>query len=430
VVAKAVHIALRQIGIDPSIVSLRFVRGRPAAEAGAVSVIAEVSSPASARALAVAADVMGEIAQVREAWRPTSAARPVSPHWAIPLTELERLAPGPLEVSWAAPDMVHVVRDGTVIIHLPVQRISIGKVVKPSGNRKTAGVAGIINSIHLGCLRGATGLPKCDAPCYRGEHSAGCYANETEYARQDVNQNRDFDTAQNGITNDALSIRLPVTGNASLRRYGLRGRDGERPVWRVDSESADGAMSIALGNLQVFAEANPEMRFVSICSHAVRPSNAMLCWLGALSNIWVGSTVSGWLDPGELDHRFRAIERFISYDIPSVVWITTHPTWDNQSVLERALTLVPPERIIEYPLRGTHRQELPVLNVNPFGACGDHRVDRAHRPFIVTRRASSDGQSVRIEPDGHDCFVQHPLHARCSNCRLRCGLPALVADLR
>lgn len=182
--------------------------------------------------------------------------------------------------------------------------------------------------------------------------STGCFANAGEYPAKINYRGRDLDVCHNGLVNDLLAIRLPVTGDASLRRY----RDGssrEPSVWRVDAESSDGAMSIALGILQMWAETNPQMRFTSICSHAVIPSDAMLCWLSALSNVWVGHTTSPWFSQEALDVRFAAIKRYIAFGIPSVVWITIHPRWDNVKVLQRALELVPPECIIEYHSRAS-----------------------------------------------------------------------------
>lgn len=66
----------------------------------------------------------------------------------------------------------------------------------------------------------------------------------------------------------------------------------------------------------------------------------MLCWLSALSNVWIGHTTSPWFSERELDTRFDAVRRFMGFGIPCVIWITTHPQWDNARVLERALARI------------------------------------------------------------------------------------------
>lgn len=181
------------------------------------------------------------------------------------MLEIDALMQGPLTVRWASSDAVHVIKDDATIAQVPVRGASIAKIAKPQGNRKTENVCGIIDSIHLGCLRRATGLPQCDLPCYQTEGlSAGCFANAGEYPAKSNHRDKDFDVCHNGLLNDLLAVRLPLTGDASLRRY----RDGgitEPLVWRVDAESSDGAMSISLGILQMWAETNPQMRFRREC---------------------------------------------------------------------------------------------------------------------------------------------------------------------
>ena len=173
------------------------------------------------------------------------------------------------------------------------------------------------------------------------------------------------------------------------------------------------------------------MRFLTICSHAAEPSEAMLCWLAALRNAWVGHSTSAWFHPEETDHRFAQIRRFLAFGIPSVIWITTHPEWDNQPILDRALDLVPPQNIVEYPLRGIHRHDLPVLHVNPLGACGDHRVDGFGRRFIVQSQSCETGLVSRLVAEAGDgSSPQLTLKSRCRGCQLRCGLPAVISQLR
>jgi hypothetical protein len=155
----------------------------------------------------------------------------------------------------------------------------------------------------------------------------------------------------------------------------------------------------------------------------------MLCWLGALRNCWTGHTVSAGLSAEELEVRFGAIERFISFGIPSMVWLVTHPTWDNRAVLERALALaqVTPDRIIEAPYRlGTERQELPLLGVDPRGACSDHRTGPDGEEYQVRwERGSADGQARARLLDEYGREPRTPAHSKCRGCALLCGLNVL-----
>jgi hypothetical protein len=430
VVAEAVRIALQREGLDRAEVGLEVREAPKSAPPGSVTVTTQVTEPRCAKALAVASGVLEEIATVRAVWRSHPPADATETHWALPLEEVDRLRPGALKVRWTEQGAVQVFRDGSLIIHLPVRRDSIDTIAHPQGNHKTSGVCGIINSIHLGCLRRATGFVKCNLPCYAADDgSGGCFSTVAQSSRHDDGAPHSPNVIHNGVTNDLLKITLPVMGSADLSRYKPRDRQCDPMVWRVDAESADGAMGIALGNIQMWAESNPHMRFLTICSHAVSPSDAMLCWLAGLRNVWVGTSASVWFDRAELDQRFAAVRRFLDFGIPSVIWITTAPDWDNQPVLERALSLVPPDCIVEYPLWGIHQHELPVLHANPKGACGDHRIDRGGRGWVVQHGEGTG--NTRLDPEGHDFERQwSSLRSVCRGCQLRCGLPGVESRLR
>jgi len=58
----------------------------------------------------------------------------------------------------------------------------------------------------------------------------------------------------------------------------------------------------------------------------------------------------GLVFPEELESRFKAIERFMAWEIPATIWVVTDPGWDNGPVLDRALELVGPEHIVEEPI--------------------------------------------------------------------------------
>jgi hypothetical protein len=430
VTAAAVRRAVRRAGLDPTAAGLRLTRGRRADGPGAVTLTVQVGEPVAAQALTVAGGVLEELTRARSAWRKAPVPTQAPASMSLSLRAIDALGPRPVQVRWASRDLVEVVKAGTVIARLPVGRETIGRILKAEGNRKTAGVTPILGSIRLGCLRRATGFARCDQPCYdTPPDSRGCFSNLNEHAIHQDSQAQDFDVIHNGLVNGLLSIRLPVTGSASLDRYTRRREFRQAAALRVDAESADGAMSIGLGILQVWAENNPRLRFTTICSHAVWPSNAMLDWLASLPNVWVGHTVSAWFGPDELDHRFACLDRYLDFGIPSAVWISTSPRWENGPVVQRALQRVPPAAIIEYPLKGDHRQEFPVLHVNGLGACGDHRVDHAGHPFVVAWRPTPDGAGLRsrLERVGHEYPAVEPLHARCQGCQLRCGVAVLEA---
>lgn len=430
VVAEAVRIALQREGLDRAEVGLEVREAPKSAAPGSVTVTANVSEPGSAKALGIASNILEEIATVRAVWRSHPLADGTETHWALPLKEMNRLKPGALKVRWTEKGTVSVFRDGRLIVRLPVNRDSIDTIAHPQGNHKTADVCGIINSVHLGCLRRATGFVKCNLPCYAADDgNGGCFSTVAQSPRYDDSSPLSPSVVHNGLTNDLLKITLPVTGSADLSRYKPRDRQYDPMVWRVDAESADGAMGIALGNIQMWAESNPHMRFLTICSHAVSPSDAMLCWLAGLRNVWVGTTVSAWFDQVELDHRFAAVQRFLDFGIPSVIWITSAPDWDNQPVLERALSLVPPDCVVEYPLWGIHQHELPILHANPRGACGDRRIDRGGRGWVVQHDEGTG--NTRLNPEGHDFGPPcSSLRSVCRGCQLRCGLPGVESRLR
>lgn len=375
----------------------------------------EVATPvlddAAAEALATAARVTGEVGRVRGVWRPAKGRPTVDPPPPSSLDEVLALPPGQLEASWVSPDLVELRKAGTPMLHLSVERCPpiAGGIIYPHGNTKTGTECGIVNTISQGCLRAATGLPGTHEACYVGpDNPHGCFANYTRVAQR--HSSLHFDVARNGLVNDCLRIRLPKSGRRSLAEY-------DQDLWRVDSESADGSLSIALGLLQSWAEANPRHWMFTICSHAVRPSDGMLAWLAALQNTWAGHTVSAAFSPREVDVRFDAIRRFVDWGIPSVVWIATRVGWENEAVLERVRGFVPDELIIESPYRrGPWAQELPLLGANPLGACSDHRTDGANLEY-----------DLAAPPEEMPRRMPLNAHAHCTRCRLRCGLVALQA---
>ncbi|MHB8995204.1 MAG: hypothetical protein ACYC63_08155 [Armatimonadota bacterium] len=424
VLERAIDLAYQHEHAGGILAPLQVKRSRSEPSDYTLSVSGNVADPLVAETLAAAARVMGAIGTAKAAWRKVQRGHTVSIPPPMALDEILALAPGQLQAEWASPDLVRITKAGQPVLHLPVERIqrTSHEPVWPEGNAKTRGVFGIIDTISQGCLRAATGWPGTERACFAMQDGDGnsCYANWTRWARLERPRNGGFDVASNGLVNDLMKIRIPRDGDPSLERY-------KRDQWRVDAESTDGALSVALGIFQTLAESNPTHRLFTLCSHAVRPSDEMLCWLGALRNCWVGTTVAGWLSSDELDVRFGAIERFISFGIPCVVWVVTHETWNNTPPLNRALELVPPERIIEAPYRyGTDSQDLPLLNVNPLGSCSDRRIDADDIEYRVQWQPDPDsGMPIArlLDEVGHE--PKRPPHSKCEGCSLLCGLSVL-----
>lgn len=424
VLERAIDAAYRHQHPDSVPAPLRIQRSRSGPAEYTLSVSGDVADIRVAETLATASRVMGAIGTAKAAWRKGKHNHAVSVPPATPLDEILRLPAEQLEAEWESPDLVRIMKGGQAILHLPVERIqrTSHEPIWPKGNAKTRNVFGIIDTISQGCLRAATGWLATDVACFAmdGDDAKSCYANWTRWARLERPRRGGFDVASNGLVNDLMKIRIPKDGDPSLERY-------DQDHWRVDAESTDGALSIALGIFQTLAEKNPTHRLFTLCSHAVRPSDEMLCWLGALRNCWTGHTVSGWLSSEELDVRFEAIERFISFGIPCVIWIVTHATWNNTPPLKRALKLVPPERIIEAPYRyGTDSQDLPLLNVNPLGSCSDRRLDTDDIEYLVHWEPGPEGGPAKarlLDEVGHTPSVR--THSKCEGCRLLCGLSVL-----
>ena len=427
VLERAIGIALRHERPGSAVeVEVRRSRGRGRGKREAFAVVATggATDADMAAALGAASRVTSAIATARAAWRRGPSPEPVRVPRPMPLDEIVELPPGQLEARWVSPDVVQVTKAGTPILHLRVERAeqTNHRVIWPQGNVKLEGVFGVVDSISHGCLRVATGWPGTHEPCFTidgDRKTTGCYANHTKWAGLPESRKHGFDVTRNGLTNRLMKVRLPLDGSPSLARW--KGR-----IWRVDAESTDGALSISLGIFQVFAEANPTHRLMTICSHQFRPPDEMLAWLSALRNAWTGHTVAaGGLSPDELDVRFDSIRRFLDWGVPCAIWIVTHPDWDDRGVLDRALEFVPPEAIIEAPYRfRTLDQALPVLHVNPLGACSDHRLTRYGVPCHVRLDVEHDGHEVvPVLVDPHGGIVTHAAHSKCSGgCRLLCGV--------
>lgn len=414
ILQRAVSRALERLHPGTGHVAVKLRHGHHGDPRPRLEIVTAVAEHFTPEAVATATGVAADISVARRVWQGGQQPSNVPPSQPMELAEILSLPPGQLEALWATPDLVELRKAGVTIRHLAVRRLPAvaHEIIKPAGNTKTGTWCGVLNTISQGCLRTATGLAGTDTACYVApDNACGCFANESKVAGR--SRHIGFDVARNGLVNDALLIRLPKSGSRSLTRY-------DQDLWRVDSESADGCLSVALGLLQGWAEANPQAWFFTICSHAARPSDGMLAWLAILRNAWCGHTVSAAFSPEDLDVRFDAARRFLDWGIPGIIWIATRVGWDNAAVLRRARHLVPDELIIETPYRRPPSiQELPLLGVNPLGACSDHR---------------SASRGLQYDLGGPDTEMPRKMplsaHARCRGCRLRCGLQPLLASGR
>ena len=265
------------------------------------------------------------------------------------------------------------------------------RFARPAGNRKCENVMGVCNSCSEACFRILSGFDGCERPCFSSEDGiGGCFANCTEVSRQRRSKKRMYDVAHNGVVNGLAKIRLPKDDDFTLPRPEVSDPLHQPLIYRMDGESTDGSLSISLGLMQRFAEANPDYRFLSFCSDYFRPSDENLRWLASLGICWTSHTTGGWFGSDELESRYAAIARYIEFGVPTVVSICTRDDWDNDAVLRRILELVPEDRVIEAPFRtGNHHQGRPLFGINPRGACGDQRYDGKGRLVQTIGRTTS-----------------------------------------
>lgn len=375
-------------------------------------------------ALEVAGVVAEGIEKAQAAWvkRREQPSEPLPPP--MPMKDIAALAPSQLEATWRDPDVAVISRGGEPILHLRVNRVPRvrGGIVTAPRNAMTRDAFSAFESVSHGCLMSATGFEGCDSPCFviEGERNTGCVVNHSRWAARKTNRDRGYDVTRNGLVNDCLQLKLPHDGKPSLAAF-------DHLLWRVDSESGEGSLSIALGIFQNLAQANPDKRFCALCAHTFRPSDAMLAWTAALRNVWVGHTVSAGLSEEALEVRFRSIRRYIEYRIPSVVWIVTSSRWDNERILRRATDAVNPSHILQLPLRhGSAGQELPVLKFWPEDRiCSSRRISLNGGCYSF----SGDSRNNRLCMNGRP--VRHPqgpipgLQSMCVGCEALCGYTRL-----
>ena len=378
-------------------------------------------------ALRVISELDAEISRVKSILTTTDVA-PAEWKQFASAADLATVRAGQMQAAWLVGQSGIEISRGVPLAQIPVVRAAkSGTYVKAPGNTKSLSAISILNGLSQGCLRGGTGFGKCEQCCYciHGKTTTGCFAATNQYTiHGDIIGS--YDICTNGWQNNLLTLRLPKNGDFRLDADPAWGPIGRR-IWRVDSESSDASLSISLGLLQMWAESNPDHLFFGISANYFEPSSAMLRWLAALPNVWVLHSVSAWLSPDELDSRFQAIERFIAFGVPTAISIVTSPDFaDNEAVLERALKLVPAERIVQAPHQiGKQFKHLPLPGYSPLGACGDNRYD--HEGHLVRGEYADDGKIryYRHLPDSSVERARGVAHPRCVGCRVLCGATGL-----
>lgn len=377
-------------------------------------------------ALRVIGDLAAEIDRVHEIAADTDA-QPAEWRQLASPADMKPVPADQAKAEWLDASRVQISRGGVALSQIPVQRAAkSGTFVKPTGNTKSVDTVAIINDLAQGCFRGCTGFGKCRHACYTidGKPGTGCFATTNQFTIHGDIIDR-FDITTNGWTNDIMALRVPRDGSFVLKADPAWGPLGRR-MWREASESSDTSASVSLGLLQMWAQSNPQHLFFGISSNYFRPSDQMLRWLAALDNAWVLHSVSPWLDQKEQDSRFAAIARFLDFGVPTAISIVTSPDFaGNDAVAERALKLVAPEHIIEAPHQiGKQFKHLPLLHINPAGACGDHRYDRDGHLVHGEYTKSGKIRYFRTER-GTTIPARGGAHPRCAGCRLLCGATAL-----
>jgi DNA-cytosine methyltransferase len=351
----------------------------------------------------------------------------------LTMDEIDALPAGPLTVSWRSPQLVDFHKADRWVASIPVKRANLKTFFHAEGSIKSEGAVPVLNGLSNGCGRRLTGHANCDQRCFQGPGKcSGCYADVNQYSIREENRAKGWGIVHNGFittpddtVNDCLKLRLPGDGKPG-HLTDLMANSGpfDPPMVRTDCVSSDGSLSLSLGLIQAWSEQNPSVPFYTISSDYFSPSDEMLRWAASIPTLWVGHTLSPWFSEIENETRLAAIRRHLDFGVPTVVWITTSPDWDNWSIAERALELVPPTHIIEAPLQTSKlSKHLPLLHLNPLGACGDMRYDGDGRLATFVECKGKQVAHV-VGEDGLERAKGH-VSPRCRGCRVKCGYYAV-----
>lgn len=290
------------------------------------------------------------------------------------------------------PTEIRISKNKHKLFTVPVEHqsgLNKHEVVKSRGNSKTKDVIGIVGSLRNFCGRAFISTPKCKEPCY-GE----CYVNYSTYAMIvgesfSDKQNR-FNVINNGKDNNFAKCYWPENVDLGKRKLKL---------WRVDSETADGSMSIALGLFQRFAEGNPGRKFVTISSMYTHAPDKELERLAKLKNAVVGVSFSAWHDEQDLLQRYNEYLRYQEAGVNLYPICIHYKDWDNDPVIDMVNKLAKNPLDITY--LGYHNMSIhpEPINLNPLGECCTNMVKNGNRTS-----------------------------PKCKGCKLLCGFSMLKRD--
>ena len=325
----------------------------------------------------------------------------------------------PLNIDWVSEGVAAVSKDGIELGRFVARRtlVTDDRFVQVKGNLKSASVIGMIKGLSQWCGRSLTGFENSDIPCYSNpDGSGGCYANYTMHSMP--LRNKGFNVIHNGFKAGSEAygyIQLPKYGSYDLSP--ARARIGrQRMIWRVDSETADASASLALGQMQLWAEANPNDWFVAISSNYYNVSEGNLAWAASLPNLIVGHTFSPWFGEDDLQNRHNALSKVVDAGVRTQVWLATRPSWETslekKNIIDDAISMVRPTQLIEVAYHDRKVGHEPTtLNLNPLGTCCEVQVDTSGRR-VKDGMVKVDGEMVPAKKS----------FGKCRGCRLLCGI--------
>lgn len=265
-----------------------------------------------------------------------------------------------LKTQWISDDKFVILKNNKIVAEPKVKYFKErSRFLQNGGNAKTKNIFGMVNNISNGCFRGLTGYDKCEVPCYNK-----CYANESVYALK--NRYNGFDICKNGVDNDFFHIYLPENDNYTLNTL---------KFWRIGSESSDCSLALSLGIFEPWVKNNPKKFFTGINSDYFFVPAKTLKNIAKYDNVVIGHTISVWFGKDDLENRFLQIERYQKYGVPTSVWFVTKEEWTSEfkekqdKLIERMLSLVSPQQIIEVPFHEKRHHETAHFRLNPDGVC-------------------------------------------------------------
>lgn len=331
------RIAVRMISSRQLAVTARVVKARKRSPRYRISIGAENLDQSLLTAVGVLGEVARELSKTQKAWERQSSSTRADCTVLEPQL-LSRSSAIQLEVAWDDDSQAVIHRGDTAVATLQVGRPSRmrGKIVMPTGTYDTNRLCGVIECVtdnHLRSLPTVVGdrrwLSRLGWQCAESESGGAAAEGVPDLSHQ-----------QSG-----LRLRLPLDGSADLSEY-------DQPFWLVDSRSADGSISVALGLLQTWAQANPSKRFAAICQHRFLPSETMLAWAGALGNVSVGTFLSTDMNEAEIALRLRAVAHYRDFGVRCLLLLLPTDQLHDSERLRRSARRIGAQMVVEISMTG------------------------------------------------------------------------------